>query len=100
MLMEAGVPVPFRPRKGGRGGRVRAGRLNPNIMKGKKSTSGMGAKSTFGSRRSMNPPAAAGGQGSSTPDANKSFQQMDPKRRQGSFEGAGRHARAGSRGHQ
>lgn len=32
--------------------------------------------------------------------ANKTFQQQDPAKRQGGFEGAGQHARTGNPGHQ
>ena len=58
-----------------------------------------GRNKTFASRRTMNPP-----EGNSTrrpgKGQNKAFQQHDADNRLGSFERAGGHARAGSRGHQ
>jgi hypothetical protein len=64
-------------------------------MQGRKKSSGK-ASSRFGSRRSMNAGSGPGGK----PRDTKTFQQLDPKRRQGDFESTGEHARTGNRGHQ
>ena len=67
--------------------------------KGKSSSKG--SNKTFSSKRTMNQPQ--GGEGSHQADTQSgaaSFQQQDAERRLGGFEGAGEHARTGSKGHQ
>jgi len=57
-----------------------------------------GANRTFAAKRTMNPP-----QGDPANQANKegnATQEQDAKRRLGSFEGAGEHARTGNPGHE
>jgi hypothetical protein len=58
---------------------------------------GYGAQKPSATRRTVNPP-----QGGKLPDTQNiaSDKAHDAKGRQGGFEGAGRHARTGNRGHQ
>jgi hypothetical protein len=51
-------------------------------------------------RRTMNPPQPDGGRQDTPADDDKGFQEQDAERRQGSFEGAGEHARTGNPGHE
>ena len=84
---------PLRPKKGGLGTGVTAGRRNASDMSKHK-----GSQKTFASRRTMNPSFSGNqGQHSNMKDA---YQQQDGKRRLGGFEGEGEHARTGNRGHQ
>ena len=55
-------------------------------------------RKTFASKRGMNPPKGDDAHPGRTAK-NRKFQQHDIKGRLGSFETAGGHARAGSRGH-
>jgi len=58
-----------------------------------------GTNQTFADKRTMNAPQGNSGsqdKGGQT----EGFQEQDPQRRLGSFEGTGEHARTGSRGHQ
>lgn len=71
-------------------------------MQNKKNrSSSKGSNQTFAAGRTLNPPQTAGktqhGDGT---NQGASFQEQDPQRRLGSFEGRGEHARTGSRGHQ
>jgi hypothetical protein len=69
-------------------------------MSGKKNKSSRkGNQKTFAAKRTINPSFTPGHQhaGSRTVSG---FQQHDARRRLGSFEGAGEHARTGNRGHQ
>jgi hypothetical protein len=67
--------------------------------KKKHKSPGKGSSKTFASGRTMNPSFSGSHQdaGSSTLSGS---QQHDAKRRLGSFEDAGEHARTGNRGHQ
>jgi len=58
-----------------------------------------GQNKTFAAKRTVNPPQRTRGSKAQS-DLGSSFQQHDAKRRLGSFEGAGEHARTGNRGHQ
>jgi hypothetical protein len=69
-------------------------------MATKKHKSGSkGSSKTFASRRTMNP-SSAGRRQHAQSSTVAGFQQHDAAGRLGSFEGAGEHARTGSRGHQ
>jgi hypothetical protein len=59
---------------------------------------GKGANKSFAAKRSMNPGFSGGRQGNT--GKAKAFQELDIRRRKGSFETRGAHARSGSRGHQ
>jgi len=54
----------------------------------------------FADRRTMNPPQGGGGHPAVQPEGRPGNQPQDVKRRQGSFEGAGEHARTGNPGPQ
>jgi hypothetical protein len=59
-----------------------------------------GSQQTFASRRTVNPTGRGRGSQPINPNAGASFHEHDPRRRLGSFEGAGEHARTGNRGRQ
>jgi hypothetical protein len=57
-----------------------------------------GSQKTFASKRTMNPPFD--GRHQQADGMGNASQQHDAKGRQGSFEGAGKHARTGNPGHE
>jgi hypothetical protein len=61
-------------------------------------TGGKGKNKTFASKRTMNPPA--GGDHQANKSGDQGSQDQDARRRLGSFEGKGEHARTPSRGHE
>ena len=68
-------------------------------MSGKQKSFKKGSQKTFAAKRRINPPQARG-DAHARRNTGAPFQQEDVKRRLGSFEGAGEHARTGSRGHE
>ena len=66
---------------------------------GKHKSPRKGSQKTFAAKRTMNPPLGDGSHQQATGMGNAQ-QQHDAKNRQGSFEGAGEHARTGNPGHQ
>jgi len=69
------------------------------MAKSKKKSPGKGSHKTFASGRTPNPPNPHP-QGEEPLNATAPFQEHDARRRLGSFEGKGEHARTGNRGHQ
>jgi hypothetical protein len=66
-------------------------------MATKKKSPSKGSQKTFAAKRTMNDTGGGGHQANT--GARKGFQNQDPKRRLGGFEGAGEHARTGNPGH-
>ena len=83
----------MRPKKGGLGPLGPEQAIMANQKKAKKNRD-------FSDRRTMNPPQGGGGHPAVQPEGRPGNQPQDVKHRQGSFEGAGEHARTGNPGHQ